>query len=264
MPFVDGQQGRIYWRADGYDNAPPLLLLNSLGTDLGMWDPLVPLLHDRFRLLRMDTRGHGASDAPEGDYTVAGLAEDARCVLDAAGAAQASLCGLSLGGMTALQLALAAPERVAGVVAANTTAQVAAQPWLDRAAVVRRQGMGAIVTAVMSRFFSDGFIAADPPGLSTIRATFLATSPQGYAACCTAISAVDLLDRLPGLRPPLLVINGRQDSATPPPEHGDRIAAAVPGARAVELEAGHISAVEQPQAFADAVADFLGGAPRAS
>jgi len=85
MPFVNGQQGRSYWRVDGYDNAPPLLFLNSLGTDLGMWDSIVPLLHDRFRLLRMDTRGHGAADAPPGAYTVAGLAEDARCVLDAAG-----------------------------------------------------------------------------------------------------------------------------------------------------------------------------------
>jgi len=263
MPFVNGQQGRIYWRVDGYDNAPPLLFLNSLGTDLGMWDSIVPLLHDRFRLLRMDTRGHGASDAPPGAYTVAGLAEDARCVLDAAGVAEANLCGLSLGGMTALQLALAAPARAARVVVANTTAQVPAQPWLDRAAIVRRQGMGAIVTAVMSRFFSDSFIAADPPGLSTVRAGFLSTSPQGYAACCTAISEIDLLDRLPGLRRPLLVINGRQDSATAPAEHGERIVAAAPDARAVELDAGHISAIEQPQAFAAAVVNFLGGAPKA-
>ncbi|MGD1878998.1 MAG: 3-oxoadipate enol-lactonase [Kiloniellaceae bacterium] len=264
MPFVNGQQGRIYWRVDGYDKAPPLLLLNSLGTDLGMWDPIVPLLHDRFRLLRMDTRGHGASDAPSGDYTIAGLAEDAGCVLDAAGVTQASLCGLSLGGMTALQFALAAPERVLKVVACNTTAEVPAQPWLDRAAVVRQQGMGAIVTAVMSRFFSDSFLAADRPELATVRASFLATSPQGYAACCTAISAVDLLERLPALRRPLLVINGRLDSATPPAEHGDRIAAAVPGARAVELETGHISAVEQPEAFAAAVTEFLGESLRTS
>src|SRR3546814_6716008 len=107
-----------------------------------MGDQVGPLLGDSFRVLRMDTRGHGASDAPEGDYTIAELAADALCVLDAAGARTASVCGLSLGGMTALQLALAAPERISEVTACNTSAQVAAQPWLDRAAIVRRDGMG--------------------------------------------------------------------------------------------------------------------------
>src|SRR3546814_376497 len=140
MPFAEGQQGRLYWRVDGRADAPPLLLLNSLGTDFAMWDQVVPLLCDSFRVLRMDTRGHGASDVPEGDYTIAGLATDALSVLDAAGARTASVCGLSLGGMTALQLALAAPQRVSGVVACTTSAQVAAQPWLDRPAVLRRDG----------------------------------------------------------------------------------------------------------------------------
>jgi len=258
MPFASGEKGRLYWRVDGRDNAPALLLLNSLGADLAMWDQVVPLLNDHFRVLRMDTRGHGASDAPEGDYEIAELAADALCVLDAAGAKYASLCGLSLGGMMALQLAMTAPDRISKVIACNTSAQVAAQPWLDRAAVVRRDGMGAIVTAVMSRFFSDDFTAACPPSLETIRATFLSTSPEGYAACCTAISSVDLIDRLFNLRQPTLVINGSLDAATPPAEHGDRIAAAVPTARTVVLESGHISAVEQPQAFASAVRKFLG------
>ncbi|HEY9539067.1 MAG TPA: 3-oxoadipate enol-lactonase [Kiloniellaceae bacterium] len=258
MPFAQGQRGRLYWRTDGRASAPTLLLLNSLGTDFAMWDQVVPLLCDSFRVLRMDTRGHGASDAPEGDYTIAELAADALCVLDAAGARTASVCGLSLGGMTALQLALAAPERISEVTACNTSAQVAAQPWLDRAAIVRRDGMGAIVTAVMSRFFSDRFIADGPPSLETIRATFLSIAPEGYAACCAAISGVDLIDRLPNLRQPTLVINGSLDAATPPAEHGDRIAAAVPNARTVVLKAGHISAVEEPQAFAAALRGFLG------
>ena len=257
MPFATGQEGRIYWRADGRETAPVLLLLNSLGTDFAMWDPVVPLLYDSFRVLRMDTRGHGASDAPAGDYALSELAADALCVLDAAGAREASVCGLSLGGMMALELALAAPERVTEVIACNTSAQVVAQPWLDRAAIVRRDGMGAIVTAVMSRFFSDGFLAESPPSLDTIRATFLSISPQGYAGCCTAISSVDMIGRLAGLRQPALVINGSLDAATPPAEHGDRIAAALPDARTTVLPAGHISAVEQPQAFAAAVRSFL-------
>jgi 3-oxoadipate enol-lactonase/4-carboxymuconolactone decarboxylase len=257
MPFANGQRGRLYWRGDGRDRAPVLLLLNSLGTDFAMWDQVVPLLHDGFRVLRMDTRGHGASDVPAGDYSLPELAADALCVLDAAGARTASVCGLSLGGMMALQLALASPQRISRIVACNTSAQVAAQPWLDRAATVRRDGMGSIVTAVMSRFFSDGFLAECPPSLETVRATFLSTSPEGYAACCTAISSVDMIEQLGRLRQPALVINGRLDAATPPAEHGDRIAAALPDARTVVLEAGHISAVEQPGVFAAAVRSFL-------
>ena len=257
MPFARGPKGRLYWRVDGREKAPVLLLLNSLGTDFAMWDPVVPLLYDSFRVLRMDTRGHGASDAPPGDYALSELAADALSVLDAAGADSASVCGLSLGGMMALELALAVPHRVAKVIACNTSAQVTAQPWLDRAAIVRRDGMGAIVTAVMSRFFSDGFLAEGPPSLDTARATFLSISPEGYAGCCTAISSVDMIDRLAGLRRPALVINGSLDSATPPAEHGDRIAAALPDARTVVLPAGHISAIEQPQAFAEAVRSFL-------
>lgn len=257
MPFTPGQNGRIYWRADGHREAPALLLLNSLGTDLAMWDQVVPLLHEDFQVLRMDTRGHGASDVPAGDYSVPDLAVDALRVLDAAGVRSARVCGLSLGGMVALELALAAPHRVSKVVACNTSAKVAPQPWLDRASIVRRDGMKAIATAVMSRFFSEDFLAANPPTLDTVRATFLSTSPEGYAACCTAISSVDMMDRLPRLLQPTLVINGRLDTATPPAEHGDRIVAALPNARTVTLESGHISAVEQPEAFAAAIRGFL-------
>src|SRR3546814_2617781 len=110
-----------------------------------MGDQVGPLLGDSFRVLRMDTRGHGASDAPEGDYTIAELAADALCVLAAAGARTASVCGLSLGGMTALQLALAAPESISEVTACTTSAQVPPQPWTDRAAIVPQAGMGSTV-----------------------------------------------------------------------------------------------------------------------
>lgn len=257
MPFATGQHGRLYWRVDGREGAPALLLLNSLGTDCSMWDQVVPLLHDSLSVLRMDTRGHGASDAPAGNYTIAGLADDALCVLDAAGCERASVCGLSLGGMIAQQLALAAPERIARVIVCNTSAEVSAQPWIDRAGVVRGEGLGAIVDAVMARFFSEGFAAEDSPYLATARRTFLSNSPEGYAACCMAISKVGLLDRVPEIRQPLLVINGRLDLATPPLEHGERIATAASNARTVTLEAGHISAMEQPGAFAEAVLDFL-------
>src|SRR3546814_14860110 len=128
MPFAQGQRGRLYWRTDGRASAPTLLLLNSLGTDFAMWDQVVPLLCDSFRVLRMDTRGHGASDAPEGHYTIAELAADAPCVLDAAGARTASVCGLPPAGMTALHLAPAAPERISEVPARHTPPPAAPPP----------------------------------------------------------------------------------------------------------------------------------------
>lgn len=257
MPFADRDATRLYWRSDGRPAAPALLLLNSLGTHNGMWDAVVPLLHDHFHVLRMDTRGHGASDAPAGDYALAELAADALAVLDAAGVARASLCGLSLGGMMALEAALAAPERIERLVVCNSSAAVTPAPWLERAATVRQGGTAAIVDAVLTRFFSEGFRAADPPALWTARAALLGTSAQGYAGCCAAIAGLALLDRLPALQRPLLVVNGEHDVATPPAEHGERIVSAVPGALGVTLPTGHLSAIEEPAAFARAVSAFL-------
>lgn len=261
MPFANGKECRLYWRSNGRDDAPVLLLLNSLGTDMGMWDSIIPLLHDSFRIIRMDTRGHGASDVTDGDYTIDNLGADVLAVLDAAGAEHASVCGLSLGGMIAMHIALSAPDRISKLIACNTSAQVPAQPWLDRAALVRREGMTAIVNAVMERFFSDAFRADAPPALATVCSAFLSTSPQGYAACCSAISSVDLIDQLPSVNQPTLVINGALDTATPPQDHGNRIITAIPGANAATLNAGHISAVEQPIAFAAAITEFLHASP---
>lgn len=257
MPFATRQNIHLHWRADGPDAAPPLLLLNSVGADMSMWDGIIPLLDNTVRVLRMDTRGHGGSDVVERDFEIADLAADALSVLDAAGVARATVCGLSLGGMVALHLAATAPGRVERVIACNTSAEVPAKPWLDRAAVVRQEGMAAIVDAVIPRFFSEGFRASDPASLQSIRSRFLATSPEGYAACCEAISRLDLIAKLPAIRCPALVVNGAGDIATPPSEHGDKIASAVRGARTVCLDTGHLSAVEQPEAFARAVLTFM-------
>jgi 3-oxoadipate enol-lactonase/4-carboxymuconolactone decarboxylase len=257
MAFVMRDKARLYWRADGNEDNPALLLLNSLGTDHAMWDAVTPLLLRNFRVLRMDTRGHGASDAPAGDYTIPMLAEDALAVFDAAGAARAHVCGLSMGGMTAIQLAIEHPSRVDRVVGANTSAEMPRDLMRERATIVREKGMGAVADAVLGRFFTQGFRDRKPPLLGTTRATLLATNAQGYAACCMAIAGMALKDKLPRLAAPLLVINGAQDVSTPPAEHGDRIAAAVAGARTVMLDAAHLSAIEQPEAFAGALIAFL-------
>ncbi len=260
MAFVMQDKVRLYWRADGDEGKPPLLLLNSLGTDHAMWDAVMPLLMRDFRVLRMDTRGHGASDAPKGDYTLSMLAQDALAVLDAAGVARAHVCGLSMGGMTALALAIEHPERVEKLIGANTSAQMSPDLMRERAALVRQKGMQAVIDAVLGRFFTQGFRDRKPPLLGSTRATMLATDPEGYAACCMAIAGMKIKDKLARVKAPLLVINGTQDVSTPPAEHGERIATAVAGARSVMLDAAHLSAVEQPEAFAGAAVAFLSGA----
>jgi len=258
MAFVTRDGVRLYWRADGNEGKPALLLLNSLGCDHAMWDAVTALLVRDYRVLRMDTRGHGASDAPPADYSIPMLAADALAVLDAAQVRRAHLCGLSMGGMTALEIAAEHPERVDRLVGANTSAQMSAEAMRERAALVRQKGMAAIAATVLERFFTQGFRDREPPALGSTRATLLATSPEGYAGCCMAIAGLALEDKLSRVAAPLLVINGARDVSTPPAEHGDRIVAAVPGARSVTLDAGHLSAVELPEAFAGALAAFLG------
>jgi 3-oxoadipate enol-lactonase/4-carboxymuconolactone decarboxylase len=205
----------------------------------------------------MDTRGHGASDAPKADYSIPMLAADALAVLAAAGVERAHICGLSMGGMTALEIAAEHPSRADRVIAANTSPEMARDLMRERAGIVRQKGMGAVVDGVLGRFLTQGFRDKNPPVLGTTRSTILATDPDGYAGCCMAIATLDLKDKLGRIKAPLLVINGAQDVSTPPAEHGDHIAAAVGGARTVTLDAGHLSAVEKPEAFAGAALAFL-------
>ncbi len=257
MPFAIRDGVRLFWRQDGHPDRPALLLLNSVGCDHAMWDGVVRALVTRYRVLRMDTRGHGASDAPAGDYSIAMLAYDAAAVLDAAGVARAHVCGLSLGGMTALHMAAHAPERLHKVIICNSSAEVPRAPWEQRAAAIRADGMAAMVDAIMARWFPPAFIALDPPMLDTMRATFVGLSAQGYAGCCVAIAGHQMLAELPRIAVPLLVVNGSLDIATPPAEHGEKIAAAVPGARMVSLPTGHIPAAELPAALAAQITLFI-------
>jgi 3-oxoadipate enol-lactonase/4-carboxymuconolactone decarboxylase len=259
MPFVTHRGARLYWRQDGRADAPPLLLLNSIGADIGLWDAVAPHLARSFRVIRMDTRGHGASDAPAGDYDLQTLADDALAVLDAAEAGKAAVCGLSLGGMTALTLAVVAPQRVAALVAACTSPAMDPQTWETRRRIVLDEGMGAIAEAAMSRFFSADFQAARPDVADTVGATLLATSPAGYAGCCAAIRDMVLLGDLGRITAPTLVISGARDVSTPFDAHGEVIAAGVPGAKTQMLDAAHLACLEAPGEFAAAVIAFILG-----
>ena len=257
MPFTTRDGVRLYWRADGHPDRPALLLLNSLGCDHAMWDGVVRALAGRFRLLRMDTRGHGASDAPPGDYSIADLAQDALAVLDAAGVTRAAVAGVSMGGMTAMQLAIDAPTRLMAIAVCNSSADIAPQPWLERAAAIRTAGMASMTGAIMARWFPPAVIAANPPWLDTCRTTFESLDPQGYAGCCAAIAGLAVKHNLANITTPTLVVAGSLDQATPPATGAEPIAAAIPGARLVSLPTGHISPLERADALAAHLADFL-------
>lgn len=257
MAFATHDGVRIYWRLDGAADKPMLVLLNSIGCDLSLYDAAAPHLLPDFRLLRIDTRGHGASDAPASDYTLDLLAGDVLAVMDAAGVAKASICGVSLGGMIGMELALKAPERVEALVVACTSPALDVATWTARVATVRAEGMAAVAEMALGRFFSEEFRARHPEAVNTVRTGMLALDPEGYAGCGAAIRDMDLLPRLPGVTAPTLLIYGRKDIASPFEGHGDRIAAAIPGARVAMLDTAHLPCVEDPTAFAGAVRSFL-------
>lgn len=259
MPFTLRDGVRLYWRLDGDDAAPPLVLLNSIGTDMALWDGCVPTLARRFRVLRIDTRGHGASDAPSDDYSLPMLAADVIAVMDAAGVTQAAIAGVSLGGMIAMQLALDYADRVRALALICTSATMDPATWADRIATVRREGTGAIADLAMGRFLSPDFTRAHPEIAASLRRGLIAMTDDGYAGSGAAIRDMAVFDRLPSLTLPTLVIAGDRDSSTPFAGHGERIAAAVPHATVMHCDAAHLAPIEAPAALAGALIAFLAG-----
>ncbi|MGE3692379.1 MAG: alpha/beta fold hydrolase [Novosphingobium sp.] len=253
MPFADCQGACIFWRSQGLLTNPPLVLMHSIGTDNTLYDRAAPWLEQHFRLLRIDIRGHGASDATEGDYSLALLAQDCVAVLDAAGANSAIVCGTSLGAMIAMQLGLDAPSRVRGLVLANTSAAMDPALWPERIATVRASGVASIAEGWVARHFSEQFARENRTQTDTVFSHMSAMSSTGYLGCAAAIRDMALIGRLAGIAAPTLVIGGEFDGPTPFAGHGDRIAAAIPGASAEVLPTGHLACVEQPEAFARCV-----------
>ena len=247
----------LNWQLEGEDGRPVLVLSHSLGTDLSMWDAVVEWVLPVCRVLRLDTRGHGRSTAAPGPVTLKQLAEDVLAVMDAANVPQAAFCGLSLGGMIGQHLAIHHSSRLTHLILACTSGKLDPGFWQERAATVRAGGMGALVNQVMMRFFSGAFRARCPDQVASSRSRFLALPPEPYAACCIAISQMTLLDQSSQIHTPTLVINAGLDEATPPAKHGDLLARAIAGSRAICLQTGHLAAVEMPAAFGLAVAEFL-------
>lgn len=264
MTSANGGDGvgavRLHRVVEGPEDGPVVVFGGSLGSDLRMWEPqVVPLLERGFRVVRYDTRGHGASPVPPGPYDLEDLGFDFLALLDDLGVAKAHFVGLSLGGMTGMWLGAHAPDRIASLVLCCTSAKLGPpQMWADRAATVRAEGTGAVAAAGVARWLTPGYAERHPDRAAFLRSMIAAVPAEGYAACCGAIERMDLLDVLPKITAPTLVIAGADDPATPPEGHADLIAAGIPGARLeIVPEAAHLGSYEQPGEFTRLILEHL-------
>ena len=248
----------LAWRADGPQGAPTLVLLHSVGTTSDMWTPCMGVLAEHFRVVRIEARGHGDSPASPHGAQIADLGADVVAVLDELGLGRVHLAGLSLGGMTAMWLAIHHPERVGRLALLCTSAYVPpAQGWLDRAATVRTDGMAAIADVVVARWITPPLAARDPALVARLRGMLTSVDAESYAQCCEAIAGLDLRADLARIAAPTLVVAGEDDPAIPPP-HSRAIADAIAGARLeIITPAAHVLTYEQPGRIAALLLDHF-------
>ena len=256
MPFAEITNTRLFYRLEGRSDFPPLVLSHSLGCDHSMWTPQMPDLLQHFQVLRYDTRGHGASDVPAGDYTLEELGQDVLALADKLDIAKFAFCGISMGGAVGQWLAIHAPQRLSALVLANTSPKFGTpDTWDARRKAVGEGGMPAIVDAVMQRFFSPD--KQESIWAQSTRSVLLGTDPKGYAACCAALRDADLRASLNSISVPTLVIGSDRDPSTPWEGNGSVLARDIPNAKTLRMQTAHLSNLEQPRTFAAAVLDFL-------
>lgn len=257
MSLLDTNGHLLRYAVDGDASAPALLLVNSLGTDLHLWDAQVEVLARHHWVIRYDLRGHGRSEAAPGEYALADLGDDAIAVLDDLGIEDVAVCGISLGGLVGLWLAHNAAHRVRCLTVANSAARIGTkEAWEQRIRAVEAEGMQGIAAMVTERFFSGGFRARHPVQVDAFAATVRTTDQNGYTGCCAALRDADLTGAVPSLAQPLLVIGSSQDVATPWAQ-AEWLAAHAPDARLCRLPGGHLSNVENPSGFTSALSAFL-------
>jgi 3-oxoadipate enol-lactonase len=256
MPFTEAGALRTHYELTG-DKEQVLVFSNSLGTSFSMWEPQMSQLERRFRILRYDTRGHGESTVTPGDYTIDQLGGDVVALLDTLELERVHFCGLSMGGMIGMWLGIYARERLHRLILCNTAARIGnAETWNARIATVRKEGMKPVAAAVVERWFTPEFRAASPAPVAQAQAMLEKTSPSGYAACCAAIRDMDQRDAISQITCPTLVIYGGKDPVIPNAD-AEFLANRIAGSSRKELNAAHLSNVEQAEAFTKAVSDFL-------
>ncbi|QJF52150.1 3-oxoadipate enol-lactonase [Roseobacter ponti] len=256
MKIADFGDVRLHYRTDGPDDGPPVVFANSLGTDMRLWDPVLPLLPAGLRVIRYDKRGHGLSGCPAAPYSMGSLVTDAEKLLDHLGVKDCIFVGLSIGGMIAQGLAVKRLDLVRGIVLSNTGARIGTQAlWDDRIAAVRAGGIESLADAVMERWFSKAFRAT--PELELWRNMLARQEDTGYVGCSAAISGTDFYTTTASLRLPALGIAGDEDGSTPPDLVRETIGL-IPGSKFHLIrKAGHLPCVEQPEEYARVLTGFL-------
>jgi 3-oxoadipate enol-lactonase len=257
MPFADLPNVRLHYALSGPPAAPVLILSNSLGTNLSMWDAQASAFEKQFRLLRYDMRGHGQSSAPPPPYAVPGLARDILSLADSLSIPRFHFCGLSIGGMIGMSLALQAPDHLNKLVLCNTAPKIGTlEFWTTRIQTVQSKGMKEVAGAVTARWFTPGFQQSSPEKVASAIRVLESLDPHGYLGGCTAVRDFDFRESVSQIRTPTLVVSGTHDPAATAAD-GRLLAEQISGARYVELDTSHLSNIEAPAQFNDAVLSFL-------
>lgn len=257
MPMIDADGCPIHVEVEGPDGAPALMLSNSLGTTLSMWDPQARAFAEKFRLIRYDRRGHGQSGAPKGPYSMERLGRDVLAVLDALRIEKTNWCGLSMGGMVGQWLGANAPGRMGRMILSNTACYYADKEiWNGRIRLLREKGLAAVADGTMERWFTSGFRGRSPQTIARMSEMLLSTPLEGYIACCEAVRDMDHRDILAKIKAPTLIIAGKQDPATTV-ENAEFIRDRVAGSELALIDAAHISNIEQPGTYTKTTLEFL-------
>lgn len=257
MPMIDADGCLLHVSVEGRESGPTIMLSNSLGTTMQMWEPQMAALTKLFRVIRYDRRGHGKSGAPAGPYSMERFGKDVLAILDDLNIERVHWCGVSMGGMVGQWLGANAPQRVGKLILANTACYYPDPTnWLNRIKAVNEGGLAAIADAVIAAWLTADFREREPQITTRLKQMLLETPAQGYVACCEALSRLDQRELLSSIAAPTLVIAGRHDVATPV-EAGEFIRSRIPGASMTLLDAAHISNVEQSHNFTEAVVGFL-------
>ena len=257
MPFANLRAVRLHYELAGPDDAPVLVLSNSLGANLTMWDAQVPEFSRRYRVLRYDTRGHGESSLPPGPHNLPAVARDVLDLLDYLTIPVVSFCGLSLGGMMGLWLARHSPQRIRKLIACSVAAKIGTlESWDARIDLVRREGMQAVVPGILGRWFTPGFPASAPQAIQATRLMLESVPVDGYTAGCAAVRDADLRGDIPEIHVPTLLATGTSDPVTPPAD-GHFLAARIPGSQYQEFVGAHLFTVESSADFTAAALRFL-------
>lgn len=257
MPTFTSNDAQINYQTFGEATKPALIFSNSLGTNFKMWQAQIDFFQQDFFVICYDTRGHGASSAPQGPYSIDQLGQDVVNLLDHLNVEKAAFCGISMGGLTGQWLAIHRPERFNQVVVCNTAAKIGQeQAWNDRAALVREQGLQPIASTAASRWFTEPFIQSNATVVNNLQNDLAVGSAEGYASCCEALAKADVREQLKDITVPVLVVAGQQDPVTTVVD-GQFMVERIANSQLFEINASHISNVELPNEFNQAVKQFI-------